>query len=517
MKDWVFQDEAVKAIIKDITKGLNPLLIMATGTGKTHVFSYITKICLEYNMKILILAHTEELINQAIAKIYKITGEIPDKEQAKHWASTGSNIVVGSVQTMQRKRLERWKPDHFQLIIIDEAHHAVSQSYMNIINYFVKYALLGVTATPDRADEKELGQVFNHIAYEYPLYKAIKEGYLVNIIGKRVTDLDIDLTQLRVSGKDYSDVQLGEVLLKYIIPLANSIKKETANYKTLIFMPDVKSSAVMAEQLRRIELNADYLSGDRSSERGDILYKFKTGATSHLVSCNILLEGFDEPSIESIVMLRPTTSRTLYSQAIGRGTRLNPGKEELKLIEFTYNSSKLNLVQPYELFASKDFNQRIRESANSTDGECYDLLKILEEAKETWNKPENLSKRLITKEYGFQQFDPFSVAELFGSNISGEFDIEYQGQKVSGVITPKQIDILNRYGVHWDNLDKAQASKIISLYSEHGYYPIKDKATRNQKWFLTNNKYKYDKHLMKAQASVIIDMIKSGKLNFKDH
>ncbi len=515
MKDWVFQDEAVKAIIKDITKGLNPLLIMATGTGKTHVFSYVTKICLDYNMKVLVLAHTEELVNQAIARIYKITGEVPDKEQAKYWASNNSKIVVGSVQTLQKKRLERWKPDHFQLIIIDEAHHAVSPSYMNIINYFEKYALLGVTATPDRADEKELGQVFNHIAYEYPLHRAIREGYSVNIIGEKVKDLDIDLTELRVSGKDYSNDQLGEVLLKYIIPLANSIKTKVSDLKTLIFMPDVKSSAVMAEQLRRIGLNADYLSGDRSSERGDILYKFKTGATSHLVSCNILLEGFDEPSIESIVMLRPTTSRTLYSQAIGRGTRLNPGKKELKLIEFTYNSKKLNLVQPYELFASKDFDQRVRESAKSPAGDT-DLLQTLEGAKEAWNKPENLTKRLMTKEYGFEQFDPFSVAELFNSDISGEFDINYQGKTLSGTIAPGQIDILNRYGVHWDNLDKAQASKIISLYSENGYYPMKGKATRNQKYFLTTSGYKYDKHLMKAQASVIINMVKTGKLNFKE-
>ena len=514
MKLRPYQGEAVTAITKSLAGGNNPLLIMATGTGKTVIFGEVAKICHKYDMKALILAHTEELINQAISKVYTISGEIPDKEQAKYWASTGSNIVVGSIQTMQGKRLERWSKDHFQLIVVDEAHHAVTTSYRAILNYFEKYALLGVTATPDRADEKELGLVFNEIAYEYPLHKAIRDGYLVNIIAERVTDLDIDLTQLRTSGKDYSDAQLGEVLLKYIIPLANSIKTKVGDLKTLIFMPDVKSSAIMAEQLRRIELDADYLSGDRTKERGDILYKFKTGVTSHLVSCNILLEGFDEPSIESIVMLRPTTSRALYSQAIGRGTRLHPGKHDLRLIEFTYNSSRLNLVQPYELFASKDFDQRIRESAGSTDDGSYDLLGTLEEARQAWNKPENLTKRLITKEYGFQQFDPFSVAELFNDDISGEFDIEYQGKKLSGTITPKQIDILNRYGVHWDDLDKAQASKIISLYADNGYYAMPDKATRNQKWFLTNNGYKYDSHLMKAQASVIINMMKSGKLKF---
>jgi len=842
---WSFQDKAVEAILNDIVQGFNPVLIMATGTGKTHVFSRVVKKCAEMGIKSLVNAHTEELINQAIDKIYKITGIIPDKEQAEYWASNNSQIVVGSVKTMQKKRLERWNKEHFGLIVVDECftggtyittidgfktidkikigdqvlssdhkyhkvykiikkkpdslctvkigsnkitcttnhlfftqrgwvkasklesvdmvcrkdyhknyedkymysmperslaglksekgfiqkirqillfrrmqkriqtknifrnygknkqeiclrknekkqshverrnkkksirnieknefqtksnrwkrkrfnnsskniirktwlgnrisnknkrrknfrisnllqsrywksriknsnrsgwkfsfyfgktnsrqkenkvfewirvdsvkihkqrsdgkftemlekdfvydlsinsihnyfanntlvhncHHAVTPTYMNILNHFEKYNLLGVTATPDRADEKELGQVFNKISFEYPLHQAIRDGILVNIIGKKVTDLDIDLTEIRVSGKDYSDTQLGEVLLKYIIPLANSIKKETEGMKTLIFMPDVKSSAVMAEQLRRLEIDADYLSGDRKKERGPILYDFKVGKISHLVSCNILLEGFDEPSIESIVMLRPTSSRALYSQAIGRGTRLfkepekkgsskkekvgrsfkrDSGfkiKENLYLIEFSYNYKKLKLVQPYELFASKLYGGEIRDQAALTGSNDTDLLKTLEAAREVWEKPENLTKRLITKEYGFQQFDPFSVAELFNSDISGEFDINYQGKKLSGTITPGQIDILNRYGVHWDELDKAQASRIINLYSENGYYPMKDKATRNQKYFLTTSGYKYDKQLMKAQASVIINMVKSGKLNFKN-
>ena len=516
MKLRSYQSEAVEAIKKEIALGNSTLAIMATGTGKTIIFGEIAKICHEYKMKALILAHTEELINQAISKVYSMSGEIPDKEQAKHWASTGSNIVVGSVQTMQRKRLERWSKDHFQLIIIDEAHHAVAKTYQNILEHFENYALIGVTATPDRADEKELGQVFNTIAYEYPLHKAIRDGFLVPIVGKRVTDLDIDLKDLKISGKDYTDKQLGEVMLKHIIPLANSIKKEAGNKKTMIFMPDVKSSAVMSDQLQRIGINADYLSGERSKQRSDILYKFKSGNTTHLVSCNILLEGFDEPTVETIVNIRPTSSRALYSQLVGRGTRLSPGKENLELIEFTYNHSRLKLVQPYELFASGDFKGDFRESVDFKPGESIDLLATLEAAKEEWDKPENLSKRLITKEYGFEQFNPFSVAELFNEDISGELDIKYGGHGLTGAITPGQIDILNRYGVHWDELDKAQASKLIDLYQKNGYIPMKDKATRNQKYFLTSNKYKYDKHLMKAQASVLITMIKSGKLNFKE-
>ena len=515
MKLRSYQEEAVRSTLNNIAKGKAPLIIMATGTGKTIVFSTIAKVCVKYSMRTLILAHTEELIDQAIDKAFNLIGVIPDKEKAQHRAELTSQIVVGSVQSMQKQRLERWPRGHFNLIIIDEAHHAVAQSYMNILNYFTNYALVGVTATPDRADQHELGTVFNSISYEYPLNRAIKDGHLVPIIGKRVTDLDIDLKDLRVSGKDYTDKQLGIVMLKYIIPISNSIKKEIGDKKTLVFMPNVKSSAVLAEHLQRSGINADYLSGERGKERRDILYRFKTGQIQVLVSCNILTEGFDEPSVEAIVILRPTTSRSLYSQMVGRGTRKHPGKENLLLVEFTYNYAKLNLVKPFELFASRDFDPRLREKVSLGEGEGVDLLSTLEAAREEWEKPENLTARLITKEYGFQQFDPFSVAELFDDDISGEYDIEYRGHKLEGSITPGQIDILNRYGVKWDSLDKAQASKLIDLYNDKGYIPMKDKATRKQKWFLTNNGYKYDDHLMKAQASVLIDLIKAGKLIFE--
>lgn len=514
-KNRYYQDKAIKKILASIIAGKNPLLLMATGTGKTVVFIKVAGKCIEYNMKVLILAHTEELVDQAIDKAYNILNIIPEKEKAEHKASREAEIVVGSVQTMQKTRLEKWPKDHFQLIIIDEAHHAVADSYQNILNYFTNYSLMGATATGDRADDKELGIVFNEIAYEYPLHLAIKEGFLSKIVGYRVTDLDIDLTQLRVTGKDYTDKQLGEVMLKYIIPLANSIKKTTSGKKTMIFMPDVKSSAVMAEQLQRIGLDGDYLSGDRKKERGDILYKFKVGQTSHLVSCNILLEGFDEPTVEAIVILRPTASRPLYCQLVGRGTRLSAGKSELQLIEFTYNSSRLNLVQPYELFATSNYPEKLRDSIENPGSEEVDLYATLEAARIEWEKPENLTNRLMTKEYGFEQFDPFSAAEMMNEDISGEFDIEYQGRKISGVITPKQIDILTRYGVYWSNLDRAQASKLISIYEKNGYIPMKDKATKGQKWFLTSSGYKYDSHLMKAQASVLINMIKSHKISFK--
>jgi superfamily II DNA or RNA helicase len=509
-----YQEEADEAVVSEIVSGNNPLLLMATGTGKTVVFVTTAGRCTNFGMKVLILAHTEELVDQAIAKAFEILGIYPDKEKAEHRASREASIVVGSVQTMQNSRLERWPKDHFQLIIVDEAHHAVAKTYQNILNYFTGYSLVGATATGDRADEKELGTVFNVIAYEYPLHKAIKEGFLAKIIGYRVTDLDIDLTQLRVSGKDYTDKQLGEVMLKYIIPLGNSIKKVTADKKTMIFMPDVKSSAVMAEQLQRIGLDADYLSGDRKKERGNILYKFKTGQISHLVSCNILLEGFDEPTVEAIVNIRPTASRPLYCQLVGRGTRLAPGKTRLVFVEFTYNSTRLNLVQPYELFATKNYPEKLREKTTILGGQEVDLFATLEAARIEWEKPENLTNRLMTKEYGFEQFDPFSAAELMGEDISGEFDITYEGRKLSGTITPKQIDILNRYGVYWSNLDKAQASHLIDIYSKNGYIPMIGKATRGQKYLLTKIGYQYDSHIMKAQASVMIDMIKSHKLSF---
>lgn len=176
-----YQKEALEAVLSQWEDGFQKtLLVLPTGCGKTVVFAKITEECVKAGKRVLILAHRGELLEQAADKLEKVTGLGASVEKAEQ-SCLGSwfRVTVGSVQTLMReKRLAGFAHDHFDTIIIDEAHHAISESYQKILNYFYKADVLGVTATPDRGDMKNLGSVFETLAYEYTLPRAIKEGYL---------------------------------------------------------------------------------------------------------------------------------------------------------------------------------------------------------------------------------------------------------------------------------------------------------------------------------------------------
>jgi superfamily II DNA or RNA helicase len=508
-----YQEEAVSNIINAVESDVKGLLIMATGLGKTVIFAEAIKQLSSSNKKSLVLAHREELINQAIRKIHQQSGIYPDKEKAEDWASKSSRVVVGSVMTMQRERLHTWPFDNFDFITVDEAHHVVAPTYQNILNHFQEYALLGVTATPDRADERELGNTFDEIIYNYSLPQAIKDEWLAPIVGKRVRDFQIDLSDLKVVAGDFQDKDLGEVIEQYVAPLTHNIKLHTADRKTLIFCPDVASSELIAATLNASGIASGYISGRLdSSDRHKVLNQFNRGIISHLCSCNILLEGYDEPSVDAIVMLRPTSSRSLYAQAIGRGTRKHPGKENLLLLEFTFNTDKLKLVHPYELFTDRKFNENVRRRAQSLETEDYiDYMSNLETAEKKVHEISDILSRITVKEYNFETFDPVAIADLAGCDITCEYELKYQGRKLEGRVTDKQKDILMRYGIRdFSNMDKAQASVLISTFFDNNWKPFKGFASPAQLKFLHNHGYRYQ-YMTKALASVIISRIKEEK------
>ena len=502
------QEEAVFAADEGLNAGKKVLLDMATGTGKTIVFSEIMKRrFLKNGKKALTVAHRDELISQAAAKIRRQTGENVSREQGTDVASRSAKFVVGSVQTLQKDRLAGWSQNHFGLLVVDEAHHSPAQTYRNIINHFSGADLVGVSATCDRHDLQDLGTIYDEIVFRYPLHKAIRDGNLVPIIGKRVVDFDIDLSGLKITAGDYRDSELGEVLTKYFSPIAHNIIKETGKMKTLVFMPNVESSRLMAEELRSKGCDAAFLSGKHTrDERREILYRFSTGYYSHLCACDILTEGYDEPAIEAIVNLRPTPSRPLFAQIVGRGTRLSPetGKKELLLLEFTFNSERLSLVKTVDLFAAAGYEEKIRNMVPSS-GDPVDFLEALEAAKEKYYSKEGILDRLITREFGFQCFDPLALGELIGQDLTGEFDIKWEGRKLEGKATEKQWELLNRYGLASDkNLTKAQASILISSLTDAGYIPMKGPITDGQIWKLRQLGVD-GRGMQKAQASVLID------------
>lgn len=323
--------------------------VLPTGGGKTIVFSHLAKSFLP--KRTLILAHREELIDQAIDKLHSATGIYAEKEKADYTASLRADVVVASVQTMQR-RLDKWPNNHFGLVVADEAHHAVSKSWQEVLLYFSGAKTLGVTATPDRADKRNLGSFFENIPFEISLFDLINQGYLCPISVKSIP-LKIDLTGVRQTCGDFNETDLGNALEPYMRKIAEAIYDEATFRKVLVFLPLIATSQAFTAVCREMGLNAEHVDG-YSPDRKEKLARFADGEIDVLCNAMLLTEGYDCPDISCIVVLRPTRSRPLYSQMCGRGTRIAEYKDDLLLLDFLWMHEKHSLIRPAHLVASCD-------------------------------------------------------------------------------------------------------------------------------------------------------------------
>ena len=330
------------------------LLVLPTGCGKTIVFAKVAEECVRRGSRVLILAHRGELLWQAADKLNKVTGLGCATEKAEE-TCIGSwfRITVGSVQTMMReKRLSRFPDDYFNTIIIDEAHHCISDSYQKVLKHFPEAKVLGVTATPDRGDMRNLGQVFDSLAYEYTLPKAIKEGYLSPI--KALTlPLKLDLSGVGVQAGDFKIQELATALDPYLYQIADEMRKYCMDRKTVVFLPLVKTSQKFRDILNEKGFHAAEVNGE-SRDRAEILEAFDRGSYNVLCNSMLLTEGWDCPSVDCIIVLRPTKVRSLYSQMVGRGTRLYPGKDHLLLLDFLWHTGRQELCHPASLICTDE-------------------------------------------------------------------------------------------------------------------------------------------------------------------
>lgn len=308
-----YQKEAHDSIFEEWKKGVQKtLLVLPTGCGKTIVFAEVAKDCVKSGDRVLIMAHRGELLDQANDKIAKSTGLKCAVEKASE-TCLGSwfRIVVGSVQTLQReKRLEQFSKDYFDTIIIDEAHHCLSSGYQKVLEYFDTAKVLGVTATPDRGDMKNLGSYFESLAYQYTLPKAIKEGYLTPI--KALTlPLKMDLSGVGVQSGDFKVSDIGTALDPYLEQIAQEMKKYCKDRKTVVFLPLVKTSQKFRDILNNNGFKAAEVNGD-SKDRAEVLKDFENDKYNVLCNSMLLTEGWDCPSVDCIIVLRPTKVRSLY-------------------------------------------------------------------------------------------------------------------------------------------------------------------------------------------------------------
>ena len=400
MKLRPYQQEAMQSIFYEWSTGVKrTLLVLPTGCGKTIVFAKVAEECVKEGDRVLILAHRGELLDQAADKIGKSTGLGCATEKAEQ-TCIGSwfRIVVGSVQSMMReKRLSQFPDDYFNTIIIDEAHHCISDSYQRVLQHFPEAKVLGVTATPDRGDMRNLGTVFDSMAYEYTLPKAIKEGYLSPI--KAVTiPLKIDVSGVGVQAGDFKSGEIATALDPYLESIAAEMEKYCKDKKTVVFLPLVKTSQKFRDILNAHGFKAAEVNGE-SQDRAEILEAFDKDQYNVLCNSMLLTEGWDCPSVDCIVVLRPTKVRSLYCQMVGRGTRLSPetGKDHLLLLDFLWHTERHELCHPAHLICeSEEVAQKMTEYLEKDAGYPMDIEEAEKAAAEdvVAQREEALAKQL---------------------------------------------------------------------------------------------------------------------------
>lgn len=361
-----YQQAAREAIHAEWNDGRRrTLLVLPTGTGKTIVFAAVTEDQVRSGSRVLVLAHRGELLEQAADKIKRSTGLASAVEKAEQTClDSWCRVVVGSVQSLQRPaRLEQFPADYFGTIIIDEAHHAITDGYQRVLEHFPEANVLGVTATPDRGDMRNLGDVFDSLAYEYKLTQAIREGYLCPILAQTIP-LQLDISQVALSGGDFAVGGLGTALDPYLEQIASEMQTACAGRKTVVFLPLIKTSRKFRDILNSKGFRAAEVNG-QSEDRAEILSDFSNGKYNVLCNSMLLTEGWDCPSVDCIVVLRPTKVRSLYSQMVGRGTRLSPetGKKDLLLLDFLWLTERHELCRPADIICeNREVSRKMTEN-----------------------------------------------------------------------------------------------------------------------------------------------------------
>lgn len=460
------------------------LNVLPTGSGKTIIFSHLAAQRRSVGERTLILAHRDELIDQAVAKLEAATGIRAEKEKAEFSAALTSPVVVASVQTLLR-RLEKWPKGHFGLVVCDEAHHALSESWQRVLSHF-EAQVLGVTATPDRGDKKNLGQYFQTIGFEVSLFDLVAQGYLSPITMKSIP-LTIDLSSVRSTAGDFNDADLGSALEPYLDQIAMSIKEVAGHRRTLAFLPLIATSRKFVAACKAAGISAQHVDG-QSADRAECLDMFAAGYFDLLSNAMLLTEGYDVDSdptgvgIDCIVVLRPTRSRPLYAQMVGRGTRTAVFKNNLLLLDFLWMHERHSIVRPANLIArdelEADLITKLALNPPATLSaelplDLQELAGVAISQRETALRKrlkENASKkaRTLSAEEFAMQHDSLAVAE-YEPTMSWE----------SEPVTEKQITYLKRAKLDLATVrGKGHASRLLSLY--FGSKPIQA-ASSSQK------------------------------------
>lgn len=533
-----YQQLTVDNVLTELEEEQSTLVVLPTGCGKTICFA---KIAEKFNGlgRVMLLVHREELMRQGVEKIEGVTSMRCDVEMGDRWADmqafTKSQVVVSSIQTQiagqsGAGRMTRFKPEDFALIIADEAHHAVSETWKRVINYYLEgnenCRLLGVTATPDRKDEKALGQIFKTVAIVYEPADAINDGWLVPVKQQSVYVEGLDLSQIKTTAGDLNGAELARVMEyeKTLHQMTGPTLDLVGDRRTLFFTASVAQAERTAEIFNRHKpACADWVCGKTPKvQREQIFRRYHAGEFQILVNVGIVTEGVDVPGIEVVAVGRPTKSRALYAQMLGRGTRPLPGvvdgpptpeerraaiaaspKPYAEVIDFVGNAGKHKLITPADVLGGNYEDAVVERAAElakdeATDGQPVDVMRKLEEAKEIVRKEtEAAQKRKKVKakaKYSTRSIDPFATWDIEAKKERG-WD---KGKQ----LTEKQRKLLERQNVDPDSLTPSQARQVIGELFKRW-----NDGTCTLKQAKILKQYEYKTNVSKEAATITIDYI----------
>jgi len=543
MKLRDYQQKAVDAVFKEWEEHSSTLVVMPTGTGKTVMFAEILRRV--QPARGMVLAHREELIWQARDKVERMLGAECEVEMADLTASTSlfhqAPVVISTIQTQVsgpegKTRMTRFSPEDFGVVVVDEAHHATADTYRRILEHYRQnpnLKVLGVTATPDRADEEALGQVFESVAFDYEVLDAIQDGYLVPIEQQMVTVEGLDFSQVHTTAGDLNGGELAEVmeLEKNLHCVASAALDIIKDRKTLVFTVSVKQAEMLSDIFNRHKPEmAQWICGKTPKEdRRLALKKFSTGETQIMVNCGVLTEGYDEVGIHCIVQARPTKSRCLYSQMVGRATRplagvvdglgtseerkaaiANSLKRSMLVVDFVGNSGRHKLITTADILGGKFSDEEIELAEKEARekgqrGESVDMTEELEKARreleERKARDAARKARLVGKAaYSTVNINPFSVFDITPERERGWDHGMTLSEKQKGLLrkqglnpdsmtyhqnkqvinemfrrwnnklcTMKQAKLLKKYGYETKDLPMADASRLINGLANNGW------------------------------------------------
>ena len=494
-----YQLEAYEQTLEKFKTVDTALIVLATGTGKTVVTAHLINHFRETG-RILMLAHRAELIYQAEDHIQNICEVESDIEMGSEWATSfdefKSDVVISTVQTQiagrDGGRMNRFDPKEFSLLVIDEAHHAPAATYKRIIEYYKQnpvLKILGLTATPDRTDKKAMGQIFEEVAYAYDIRDGIDDGWLVPIEQQSVFVEGLDYSKVKTTAGDLNGKDLAEVMEfeEILHGIADPTVQLTGDRKSLIFAASVVHAERLTEIINRHKPDsARFVCGTTPKEIRRSMFKdFAEKKFLYLVNVGVATEGFDDPGIECVVMARPTKSRALYCQMLGRGTRTLPGivdlcpgvperreaiansdKPHLEVMDFVGNAGKHKLLCPADILGGNYTDEVVELAKENAAKKSDETKKPVDIATELQKAEREIAKRhrdaedaisrdhlLLRAKYSTAKVNPFNIIDID--------PVKEKPWHKGRTPTTGQTKYLEKCGVDTDGLSFTHASQII--------------------------------------------------------